>query len=47
MHFTIDELKIATKSIHNGKAVGLDEIPTQVWKLGEFQEILQTSVIAI
>ena len=25
MHFTIDELKIATKTITNGKSVGLDE----------------------
>ena len=32
-HFTIDELKIATKSINNGKAVDLDEIPAQVWKI--------------
>ena len=36
MHFTIDELKIAMKSITNGKAVGFDEIPVQVWKLGQF-----------
>ena len=40
MNFTIDELKIATKSITNGKPLGLDEIPAQVWKLGECQEIL-------
>ena len=40
MHFTIDELKIATKSITNGKHVGLGEIPARVWKLGECQEIL-------
>ena len=39
-HFTIDALKNSTKSIHNGKAVGLDEIPDEIWKLGEFQEIL-------
>ena len=38
-HFTIDELNIATKSITNGKAVSLDEILVQVWKLGKFQEI--------
>ena len=28
---------IATKCIQNGKEVGLDEIPAQVWTLGEFQ----------
>ena len=39
MHFKINELKVATKSITNGKAVGLDEIPVQVWKLGKFQGI--------
>ena len=37
MHFIIDELNIATKSIKNGKAISLDEIPAQVWKLGECQ----------
>ena len=42
-HFTIDELKKATKIIHIGKSIGLDEIPAEVWKLGEFQEILQKS----
>ena len=31
---------IAVRSIQHGKAVGLDEIPAEVWKLGEFQEIL-------
>ena len=36
-HFTIDELKKATKTIQNGKSVGLDEIPAEVCKLGEFQ----------
>ena len=39
-HFVIDELKKSTKSIHNGKYVGLDEIPAEVWKLGYFKEIL-------
>ena len=29
-------MKIITK----GNPVGLNEIPAQVWKLGEFQEIL-------
>ena len=39
-HFTIDELKKSTKIIQNGKSVSLDEIPAEVWKLGEFQEML-------
>ena len=38
--FTIQEHKNATKSINNGKACGLDEIPAEVWKLTEFQNIL-------
>ena len=38
--FTPDEIIIAVRSIQHGKAVGLDEIPAEVWKLGEFQEIL-------
>ena len=38
--FTIQELNNATKSINNGKACGLDEIPAEVWKLTEFQNIL-------
>ena len=38
--FTIQELNNATKSIYNGKACGLDEIPAEVWKLTEFQNIL-------
>ena len=38
--FTIQELNNATKSIKHGKACGLDEIPTEVWKLTEFQNIL-------
>ena len=38
--FTIQELNNATKSITNGKACGLDEIPAEVWKLTEFQNIL-------
>ena len=37
-HCSIDELKKSIKSIQNGKSVGLDEIPAQVWKLGEFQK---------
>ena len=31
---------IAVRSIQHGKVVGLDEIPAEVWKLGEFQEII-------
>ena len=42
-NFTINELKRAIKSIKIGKAVGLDEIPYEVWKLEEFQEILLNS----
>ena len=38
--FTIQELNNATKSINNGKACGVDEIPAEVWKLTEFQIIL-------
>ena len=38
--FTPDEIIIAVRSIQHGKAVGLDKIPAEVWKLGEFQEIL-------
>ena len=39
MLFSIEELKRATKSIHNGTYVGLDEISAEVWKLGVFQDI--------
>ena len=38
--FSVDELQKAVKSMKNGKACGLDEIPTEVWKLDEFQHIL-------
>ena len=38
--FTIQELNNATKSINNDKACGLDEIPAEVWKLTQFQNIL-------
>ena len=34
---TSEELIKSTKSIQNGKATGLDEIPVEVWKLYEFQ----------
>ena len=39
-YFIIDELKISTKSITNGKPVGLDEITAEVRNLGECQEFL-------
>ena len=35
--FTAYELIKATKSIQIGKAVGLDEMSAEVWKLDEFQ----------
>ena len=40
---TAYELRQATKSIQNGKAIDLDEIPAEVWKLDEFQEFLLES----
>ena len=27
----------ATNNVSNGKAVGLDEIPAEVWKLNDFK----------
>ena len=38
--FTMDELQKAVNSMKNGKACGLDEIPSEVWKLDEFHHIL-------
>ena len=38
--FTKYELEKAIKSIKNGKACGLDEIPVEIWKIPKFQEIL-------
>ena len=38
--FTMVELQKAVNSMKNGKACGLDEIPTEVWKLDEFHHIL-------
>ena len=38
--FSLEELQKAVKSMKNGKACGLDEIPTEVWKLEEFHHIL-------
>ena len=42
-NFTSEELIKATKSIQNGKATGIDEIPVEVWKLYECQEFLLES----
>ena len=41
--FTSYELTKAIKSIQSGKAVGLDEIPAEVWKLEDFQKFLLES----
>ena len=41
--FTSYELTKAIKSIQSGKAVGLDEIPAEVWKLEDFQNVLLES----
>ena len=41
--FTVYELRKFTKSFQNGKVVGLDEMPSEVWKLDEFQEFLLES----
>ena len=41
--FTTNEIDIAIKNIKNGKATGLDEIPSEVWKIKEFQDILLKS----
>jgi hypothetical protein len=38
--FTANELQTAIKSIQNGKACGLDEIPAEVWKIDEFHQVL-------
>ena len=38
--FTSDELPKSTKRIQNVKAVGLDEIPAEIWKIPEMQEFL-------
>ena len=41
--FTTHEIDIAIKNIKNGKATGLYEIPSEVWKIKEFQDILLKS----
>ena len=42
-HFTKEEVMKATNNISYGKAVGLDEIPAEVWKLNDFKEFLLES----
>ena len=39
----MNEIEIDIKNIKNGKATGLDEIPSEVWKIKEFQDILLKS----
>ena len=38
--FSIDELNKVLKNTKNGKACGLDSIPAEVWKLGNFYDVL-------
>ena len=38
--FTLDELNIVLKNTKNKKACGLDNIPAEVWKLGNFNDTL-------
>ena len=45
--FTAYELTKAIKSIQNGKAVGLDKIPAELWKLEDFQNVLLKSCNSI
>ena len=42
-HFTKEEVMKATNNISYGKAVGLDEIPAEVWKLDDFKEFMLES----
>ena len=39
-YFTKEEVMKATNNISYGKAVGLDEIPAEFWKLDDFKEFL-------
>ena len=41
--FTTNEIDITIKNIKNGKATGMDEIPSEVWKIKELQDILLKS----
>ena len=38
--FTLEELDSVPRKIKNRKAIGLDEIPTNLWKTREFNDIL-------
>ena len=38
--FTLEELVSVLRKIENRKAVGLDEIPPEVWKTRQFDDIL-------
>ena len=38
--FTQEELDSLQRKINNRKAAGFDEIPTEVWKTGEFDDML-------
>ena len=38
--FTQEELNSVLRKIKNGKAAGLDEIPPEVWKTRQFNDIL-------
>ena len=42
--FTQEELDSVLRKIKNGKAAGLDEIPPEVWKTRQFDDILQRSI---
>ena len=39
-YFTMEELENVLKSTKNSKAAGIDEIPPEVWKTGEFNNTL-------
>jgi len=38
--FTMDELLVTLKNTKDGKACGLDNIPAEVWKMDDFNDIL-------
>ena len=38
--FTRDELDVVLAKIENKKAVGLDEIPSEIWKTKKFNDVL-------
>ena len=42
--FTQEELDSVLRKIKNRKAAGLDEIPPEVWKTRQFDDILQRSI---